>query len=131
MFDEGNPLGPPQANPLAIPGVTLYELPQPGRRYVIGADPAEGNPNSDESAACVLDDAAGLDVGGCHDVLGFVACGGRQRVGHRLGRAHHVAGALFAAGEDLGVGGVELAVPELDGVLRLPQHLVVRHRAPG
>ncbi|HXF61159.1 MAG TPA: hypothetical protein VNK95_06060, partial [Caldilineaceae bacterium] len=41
--------------PPAIPGLTVYEPPHPGRRYVIGADPAEGNPNSDESAACVLD----------------------------------------------------------------------------
>ena len=27
----------------------------PGHRYVIGADPAEGNPNSDDSATTVLD----------------------------------------------------------------------------
>ena len=38
-----------------LPGLTVWEEPIPGRRYVIGADPAEGNPNSDESAACVLD----------------------------------------------------------------------------
>jgi hypothetical protein len=37
------------------PGLTVWEGPIPGRRYVMGADPAEGNPNSDESAACVLD----------------------------------------------------------------------------
>jgi hypothetical protein len=39
----------------AIPGLTVWARPIAGRRYVIGADPAEGNPNSDESAACVLD----------------------------------------------------------------------------
>ena len=39
----------------SLPGLTVWEEPIPGRRYVIGADPAEGNPNSDESAACVLD----------------------------------------------------------------------------
>ena len=33
-----------------------------GRRYVIGADPAEGNPNSDESAACVLDAVTWAEV---------------------------------------------------------------------
>jgi hypothetical protein len=38
-----------------LPGLAVYALPQPGRRYVIGADPAEGNPHSDDSAACVLD----------------------------------------------------------------------------
>ena len=37
------------------PGLTVWEEPLPTRRYVIGADPAEGNPNSDESAATVLD----------------------------------------------------------------------------
>ena len=39
----------------AVPGLTVWARPMAGRRYVIGADPAEGNPNSDESAACVLD----------------------------------------------------------------------------
>ncbi len=42
-------VGPP------VPGLTVWAAPILGRRYVIGADPAEGNPNSDESAACVLD----------------------------------------------------------------------------
>lgn len=35
--------------------LVVYRLPLPGRRYVIGADPAEGNPHSDASAAIVLD----------------------------------------------------------------------------
>ncbi len=39
----------------SLPGLTIWETPIPGHRYVIGADPAEGNPNSDESAGCVLD----------------------------------------------------------------------------
>ena len=39
----------------AVPGLTVWEGPVAGRRYVIGADPAEGNPHSDESAACVLE----------------------------------------------------------------------------
>ena len=39
----------------ALPGLTVWEAPLPTHRYVIGADPAEGNPNSDESAATVLD----------------------------------------------------------------------------
>jgi hypothetical protein len=46
---------PPPGGVPALPGLTVWEEPAPGRRYVIGADPAEGNPNSDESAACVLD----------------------------------------------------------------------------
>lgn len=38
-----------------LPGLVVYAKPIPGHHYVIGADPAEGNPNSDDSAACVLD----------------------------------------------------------------------------
>jgi hypothetical protein len=38
-----------------VPGLTVYVRPQAGRRYVIGADPAEGNPTSDDSAATVVD----------------------------------------------------------------------------
>jgi hypothetical protein len=47
---------------LAVPGLTVWEEPIAGRRYVIGADPAEGNPNSDESAACVLDAGSWVQV---------------------------------------------------------------------
>jgi hypothetical protein len=43
----------------ALPGLEVYVLPQPGRRYVIGADPAEGNPTSDDSALCVMDVVTG------------------------------------------------------------------------
>lgn len=39
----------------AVPGLFVYASPQRGRRYVMGADSAEGNPNSDDSVACVLD----------------------------------------------------------------------------
>lgn len=39
----------------AIPGLRIFVPPVKGRSYVIGADPAEGNPNSDDSALCVLD----------------------------------------------------------------------------
>ena len=48
-------VGVPPGGVPALPGLTIWEAPLSGRRYVIGADPAEGNPNSDESAACVLD----------------------------------------------------------------------------
>ena len=39
----------------AIPGLVIWRLPQPGETFVIGADPAEGNPQSDNSAASVVD----------------------------------------------------------------------------
>lgn len=38
-----------------VAGLRVYRAPVPGRRYVIGADPAEGNPASDNSAFVVLD----------------------------------------------------------------------------
>lgn len=46
----------------ALPGLMVYETPFPGRGYVIGADPAEGNPQHDASAACVLDAATWAEV---------------------------------------------------------------------
>jgi len=45
-----------------VPGLAVHVPPQPGQTYVIGADPAEGNPQSDESAAVVLDFASGEQV---------------------------------------------------------------------
>ena len=42
-------------SPSEIPGLTVYVPPDRDHHYVIGADPAEGNPQSDESAAVVLD----------------------------------------------------------------------------
>ena len=52
-FEELKPissrLGP------ALHNLTLYKLPQPGVRYVVGADPAEGNPTSDDSVLTVID----------------------------------------------------------------------------
>jgi hypothetical protein len=39
----------------AVPGLKVWRSPVPGATYVIGADPAEGNPQSDNSAASVVD----------------------------------------------------------------------------
>ena len=41
----------------AVAGLVAWAAPRPGASYVIGADPAEGNPQSDESAASVIDAA--------------------------------------------------------------------------
>lgn len=49
------PVGAPLVGAPALPGLVVYIPPVPGHHYVIGADPAEGNPNSDDSAASVLD----------------------------------------------------------------------------
>src|SRR5262249_30152870 len=51
------PLGAP-----AIPNLEVYALPQPGQSYVIGADPAEGHPTSDDSALTVLHKGTGEEV---------------------------------------------------------------------
>lgn len=55
---------PSTLNPqsLDLPGLAVHVPPQPGHTYVIGADPAQGNPQSDESAAVVLDYATGEQV---------------------------------------------------------------------
>jgi len=52
----------PNVNAPSLPGLAVYVTPQPGRTYVIGADPAEGNPNSDESAATALDAVTSEEV---------------------------------------------------------------------
>lgn len=50
-----------EAHAPAIPGLRVYHLPHPGTRYVCGADSAEGNPTSDDSAATWLD-SDGVEV---------------------------------------------------------------------
>ena len=70
IADFGLPIADSEFNPQSainnpqssIPGLTVHAPPQPGHTYVIGADPAEGNPQSDESAAVVLDSATGEQV---------------------------------------------------------------------
>lgn len=56
-YEEMKPIEPPGAP--AIPGLVIYRAPEKGREYVIGIDPAEGNPTSDDSAATVLDKESG------------------------------------------------------------------------
>lgn len=46
----------------SVPGLAVYRLPQPGGRYVVGADPAEGNPTSDDSAFTVMETTNGEEV---------------------------------------------------------------------
>jgi hypothetical protein len=48
--------------PPAIPNLVLYAQPRRGANYVVGGDPAEGNPTSDESALVVLDADRGEEV---------------------------------------------------------------------
>ncbi len=64
LADEDGNLPPATLDfePLNMPGLTVHVLPDPTHTYVIGADPAEGNPQSDESAAVVLDYTNGEQV---------------------------------------------------------------------
>jgi hypothetical protein len=61
-YQEQAPLAPLPAGAPSIPGLEVYVPPQPGWAYVIGADPAEGNPTSDDSALAVLDKLTGEEV---------------------------------------------------------------------
>lgn len=56
-----DPLETPDDAP-GLPLLELYALPVAGKAYVIGADPAEGNPNSDDSALTVMDAVTGEEV---------------------------------------------------------------------
>lgn len=73
----------------ALPGLTVHVLPRADRSYAIGADPAGGNPQSDESAAVVLDCTNGEQVA----TLG-VRCDPEMFAVHleRLARAYHYFG---------------------------------------
>lgn len=46
----------------SIPGLKVYVPPKHGRTYVMGLDPAEGNPTSNDSALTVLDALSGEEV---------------------------------------------------------------------
>jgi hypothetical protein len=61
-LDEAPPLAALPRGAPSIPRLAVYALPREGHRYVIGADPAEGNPTSDDSALCVLDAGTGEQV---------------------------------------------------------------------
>lgn len=56
-YAEMEPLDVPDAP--AIVGLEIYAPPAKERKYIIGGDPAEGNPTSDDSAITVLDFATG------------------------------------------------------------------------
>jgi hypothetical protein len=53
---------PVDAGGPAIDGLEIYRAPQEDRRYVLGVDPAEGNPTSDDSSLTVLDADSGEEA---------------------------------------------------------------------
>lgn len=56
------PLVPEDDEELGIPYLKIFKKPWYNGQYVIGADPAEGNPTSDDSVAHVLDAEIGEEV---------------------------------------------------------------------
>ena len=74
-----------------LPGLIVYAVPRIGRRDALAADPAEGNPNSDDSALDVLDIDTGEQVctlAGRYEVTTFAA------IVDIVGRWYGVAGVL-------------------------------------
>lgn len=59
-YEEIKPLR--AKNAPALNNLDIYKEPVIGARYVLGADPAEGNPTSDDSAITVLDAHTGEEV---------------------------------------------------------------------
>ena len=53
-YTERTPLATALGAP-SLPGLRIYKAPFFRRKYVLGVDPAEGNPTSDDSAITVLD----------------------------------------------------------------------------
>jgi hypothetical protein len=61
-YQEREPLSDLPPGAPSIPGLEVYALPDPSRSYALGADPAEGNPTSDDSALAVVDVETGEEV---------------------------------------------------------------------
>ncbi len=67
-YDETQPVSLSELE--NVPGLTSLEIfvpPDPDGRYVIGADPAEGNPTSDDSSLTVMDVDTGEEVAALAD----------------------------------------------------------------
>ncbi len=60
-YTETDPLDLPPAAP-SLPGLSLYRIPRFGEHFTLGADPAEGNPTSDDSSFTVLDKVTGEEA---------------------------------------------------------------------
>jgi hypothetical protein len=61
-YQESPPLRELPKGAPSLPGLEVWRPPQPGSSYALGADPAEGNPTSDDSALAVLDRESGEEV---------------------------------------------------------------------
>lgn len=62
-----------------IAGLRVFASPVAGRRYVVGCDPAEGNPTSDPTAIQVVDEMTGEQMAESAGPLEPAMCGERLR----------------------------------------------------
>ena len=62
-YEEGVPIQ--CADAPAIPELVVYARPEPGRKYVLGCDPAEGLAGGDDSVIVVLDKETGEEAAEC------------------------------------------------------------------
>ena len=67
-YEESVPLAKLPRGAPAIPELRVYKLPEEGRAYRAGADPAEGLPgsNHDDSALVIVDKVTGEEVAAAH-----------------------------------------------------------------
>jgi hypothetical protein len=56
----------PRTTSITVPGFTCFTPPSKGRQYLLAADPAEGNPSSDPSAASIFDEETWEQAGVIH-----------------------------------------------------------------
>jgi hypothetical protein len=61
VYDPIDPL-PDEKTGIYLPGLRVYAMPKYKYEYIVGADPAEGNPTSDDSVAHVVDYLTGEEV---------------------------------------------------------------------
>lgn len=75
----------------SIPGLRVFRPPASGRLYVIGTDPAKGNPTSDDSAAEVLDLESGEQVA---ELMGKIEMNPLADAVDKLGRWYNQASVM-------------------------------------
>jgi len=78
-------------NAPALPGLIIYEAPIEGEIYTAGLDPAEGNPQSDDSCLNIIHKNTGRQVAKLKGKFEMTAFAG---YGHQLGRYYNYAGLL-------------------------------------
>ena len=61
VYEPMTPLEPDKTG-MYLPGLRMYAMPKYNVEYIAGVDPAEGNPNSDDSVASIVEYSTGEEV---------------------------------------------------------------------